>query len=230
MLDFNNTEIAFLPNRNLNWKMLSFIQCDQISFHCEVCQNRYPYCTQYNISLWGGLWNLLYINNLSEVRPLQDCTKTINHLKQFGVKSVLDYSAEERANSGRNRSNIWKETLRSIDFAKSNGNIAYAVFKPSTIQRTTFGKKASEKNEELSYWRDQQFRELKSVLWLCASGAYDNGVRILVMLRITVFRMLWKFDGWGDEKVHKRELLSFATLQMYRHDGCLTLGGSMMIV
>ena len=92
---------------------------------------------------------------------LQDCTKAIDHLRKFNVRSTLDFSAEgEQTPEGIQAT--FEETIRSIDFAKGNDNLAYAVFKPSTIITDELLAKVSEKQEELT------IEEVKA-LWLFAS-------------------------------------------------------------
>lgn len=89
---------------------------------------------------------------------------------KYNVKSTLDYSAEsEQTPEGIQAT--FEETLRSIDFAKGNTNLAYAVFKPSTITTDELLAKASEKREELTIDDVRHFREVpRSVLWRFANG------------------------------------------------------------
>ena len=109
--------------------------------------------------------------------------------------------------------------MRSIDFAKGNDNLAYAVFKPSTITTDELLAKASEKREELTIDDVRHFREFRERFMALCQRAYDNDVRILVDAEDYCFQDA--IDALTDEamrKFNKKRAIVFATLQMYRHD------------
>ena len=70
--------------------------------------------------------------------------------------------------------------MRSIDFAKGNDKLAYAVFKPSTVITDELLAKASEKREELTIEEVKEFREYKERFMAFCQRAYDNDVRLIV--------------------------------------------------
>ena len=132
MLDFNNTEIAFSSKsrgelQNAYWlfntiKYPWLVKCAKVATSIAL-KIHFPLAWAVKPTLYkqfvGG-------------ETLQDCSAAINHLMKYNVKSTLDYSAEsEQTPEGIQAT--FEETLRSIDFAKGNTNLAYAVFKPSTI-------------------------------------------------------------------------------------------------
>ena len=93
--------------------------------------------------------------------------------------STLDFSAEgEQTPEGIQAT--FEETMRSIDFAKGNGNLAYAVFKPSTITTDELLAKASEKRSELTIEEVKAFREFKERFMAFCQRAYENDVRLIV--------------------------------------------------
>ena len=160
MLDFNNTEIAFsaktdgeLQNAKLLFSTIQYpwlVKCAKVASNIAI-KIHFPLAWAVKPTLYkqfvGG-------------ETLQDCTKTIEHLKHFNVKSTLDFSAEsEQTPDGIQAT--FEETMRSIDFAKGNPNLAYAVFKPSTITTDDLLAKASEKRGELSIEEVKQFREFR---------------------------------------------------------------------
>lgn len=218
MLDFNNTEIAFSSKtrgelRNAYWlfstiKYPFLVQTAKVATHIAL-KIHFPLAWAVKPTLYkqfvGG-------------ENLEDCTKAMEHLRQFNVKSTLDYSAEgEKTPAGIQAT--FKETLRSIDFAKENPNIAYAVFKPSTITTDELLAKASEKKEELTIEEVKAFREFRERFMAFCQRAYDNQVRILVDAEDYCFQDA--IDELTDEamrKFNKERAIVFATLQMYRHD------------
>ena len=218
MLDFNNTEIAFsaktdgeLQNAKLLFSTIQYpwlVKCAKVASNIAI-KIHFPLAWAVKPTLYkqfvGG-------------ETLQDCTKTIEHLKHFNVKSTLDFSAESEQTPDGIKA-TFEETMRSIDFAKGNPNLAYAVFKPSTITTDDLLAKASEKRGELSIEEVKQFREFRDRFMAFCQRAYDNDVRILVDAEDYCYQDA--IDELTDEamrKFNKKRAIVFATLQMYRHD------------
>lgn len=218
MLDFNNTEIAFssksqgeLQNAYLLFNTIKhpwLVKCAKIGTNLAL-NIHFPLAWAVKPTLYkqfvGG-------------ETLQDCSKAIDHLMKFNVRSTLDFSAEgEQTPEGIQAT--FEETMRSIDYAKGNDKLAYAVFKPSTITTDELLAKASEKRGELQIEEVKQFREFRERFMAFCQRAYDNDVRILVDAEDYCFQDA--IDELTDEAMrkfnHKRAIV-FATLQMYRHD------------
>lgn len=218
MLDFNNTEIAFsakspseLQNAYLLFNTIKhpwLVKCAKVATQVAL-KIHFPLAWAVKPTLYkqfvGG-------------ETLQDCAKAINHLMKYNVKSTLDFSAEGEQTPEGIRA-TFDETIRSIDYAKGNANLAYAVFKPSTITTDELLAKASEKRGELTIEEVKQFREFRERFMALCQRAYDNDVRILVDAEDYCFQDA--LDELTDEamrKYNKKRAIVFATLQMYRHD------------
>lgn len=218
MLDFNNTEIAFsakspseLQNAYLLFNTIKhpwLVKCAKVATQVAL-KIHFPLAWAVKPTLYkqfvGG-------------ETLQDCAKAINHLMKYNVKSTLDFSAEGEQTPDGIRA-TFDETIRSIDYAKGNANLAYAVFKPSTITTDELLAKASEKRGELTIEEVKQFREFRERFMALCQRAYDNDVRILVDAEDYCFQDA--IDELTDEamrKYNKKRAIVFATLQMYRHD------------
>lgn len=218
MLDFNNTEIAFfsksqseLKNAYLLFNTIKYpwlVKCASIASKIAL-KIHFPLAWAVKPTLYkqfvGG-------------ETLEDSIKIIDHLRQFNVRSTLDFSAEgEQTPAGIQAT--FEETMRSIDFAKGNDNLAYAVFKPSTITTDELLAKASEKRSELTIEEVKAFREFKERFMAFCQRAYDNDVRLIVDAEDYCFQDA--LDELTDEamrKFNKKRAIVFATLQMYRHD------------
>lgn len=160
MLDFNNTEIAFsaksqseLKNAYLLFNTIKYpwlVKCASVVSNIAL---------NIHFPLGWAVKPTLYKQFVGG-ETLQDCTKAIDHLRKFNVRSTLDFSAEgEQTPEGIQAT--FEETIRSIDFAKGNDNLAYAVFKPSTIITDELLAKVSEKQEELTIEEVKAYREFK---------------------------------------------------------------------
>ena len=218
MLDFNNTEIAFSAKSEGELK------------NAYLLFNTIKYPGLVKFAKWATLIALkIHFPLAWAVKPtlykqfvggetLQDCEKAINHLKEFKVMSTLDFSAEgEQTPEGIQAT--FDETIRSIDYAKENKNLAYAVFKPSTITTDELLAKASERHSELTIEEVKAFREFKERFMALCQRAYENDVRILVDAEDYCFQdAIDKLTDDAMRKFNKKRAIVFATLQMYRHD------------
>lgn len=218
MLDFTNTEIALASKSESELRnaylLFSTIQYPWLVKCAKALSN---IALRIHFPLGWALKPTLYKQFVGG-ETLDDCTKEINHLQQFGVYSTLDYSAEsEQTPEGIQAT--FEETLRSIDFAKGNKNLAYSVFKPSTITTDALLAKASEKREKLTIDEVRAFREFRERFMALCERAYKNDVRVLVDAEDYCFQDA--IDELTDEamrKFNKKRAIVFATLQMYRHD------------
>lgn len=218
MLDFNNTEIAFsaksqseLKNAYLLFNTIKhpwLVKCAKLGTNIAL---------SIHFPLGWAVKPTLYKQFVGG-ETLQDCAKAIDHLMKFNVRSTLDFSAEgEQTPAGIQAT--FEETMRSIDYAKGNDKLAYAVFKPSTITTDELLAKASEKRGELTIEEVKQFREFRERFMAFCERAYQNDVRILVDAEDYCFQDA--IDELTDEamrKYNKKRAIVFATLQMYRHD------------
>ncbi len=218
MLDFNNTEIAFSAKSEGELK------------NAYLLFNTIKYPGLVKFAKWATLIALkIHFPLAWAVKPtlykqfvggetLQDCEKAINHLKEFNVMSTLDFSAEgEQTPEGIQAT--FDETIRSIDYAKENKNLAYAVFKPSTITTDELLAKASERHSELTIEEVKAFREFKERFMALCQRAYENDIRILVDAEDYCFQdAIDKLTDDAMRKFNKKRAIVFATLQMYRHD------------
>lgn len=218
MLDFNNTEIAFSA-KSQGELQNAYLLFNTIKHPClvKVAKVGTQVALKVHFPLAWAVKPTLYKQFVGG-ETLQDCGKAIHHLMEFNVKSTLDFSAEgEQTPEGIKAT--FEETLRSIDYAKGNSYLAYAVFKPSTITTDALLAKASEKREELTIEDVKQFREFRERFMALCQRAYDNDIRILVDAEDYCFQDA--IDELTDEAMHKfnkKRAIVFATLQMYRHD------------
>ena len=121
---------------------------------------------------------------------LEECGPTVDGLERAGVKAALDYSAEsEQTPVGIEA--VFAETERSIEYAARNKNVAYAVFKPSTLTTDTLLAKASEHPETLTAAERTDSMHsprvsMRSALWLTGMGCGYSS-----MPKMSGSRMRW---------------------------------------
>lgn len=218
MLDFNNLEIAFSSKTQSELRN-AYLLFNAIKYPSlvKIAKTATNIALKIHFPLAWAVKPTLYKQFVGG-ETLEDCAPSIDHLKKFKVYSTLDYSAEGKKTPEGIQA-TFEETLRSVDYAKKNSNIAYAVFKPSTLTYDELFAKVSEKTGKLTVEEIKEYREFTERFMALCQRAYDNNVRILVDAEDYCFQDA--IDELTDEamrKFNKDRAIVFATLQMYRHD------------
>ncbi|MDR1880795.1 MAG: proline dehydrogenase family protein [Tannerellaceae bacterium] len=218
MLDFDNTEIAFSSKSRAELRNAYMLfSAIKRPFVVRAGKMASQIALQVHLPLAWAVKPTLYRQFVGG-ETLQDTMKPIRHLKQFNVLSTLDYSAEGVQTPAGIQA-TFDETVRSIDFAKDNPDIAYTVFKPSTITTDELLSKASEKNEELTEEEKEAYQAFRERFMALCRRAYLNGVRILVDAEDYCFQdTIDELTGEAMRLFNRERAIVFATLQMYRHD------------
>lgn len=218
MLDFNNLEIAFSSKTRseLNNAYLLFSTIKYPSL-VKIAKVGTALALKIRFPLGWAVKPTLYRQFVGG-ETLEECESTVSHLKKFGVWSALDFSAEGKKTPAGIKA-TFEETKHSVDNARGNPNIAYAVFKPSTLTRDELLCKVSERKGELTIDEVVEFREFKDRFMALCRQAHISNVRILVDAEDYCFQDA--IDQLTDEAMrefNKERAIVFATLQMYRHD------------
>ena len=218
MVDFNNLEVAFSSKSESELKnaylLYNSIKHPGLVKFLKVASN---IALAIHFPMAWAVKPTLYKQFVGG-ETLEDSAKTIDHLMKFNVQSTLDFSAEG-AQTPEGIKATFDETMRSIDYAKGNNNLAFAVFKPSTITTDELLAKASEKRSELTIDEMKQFREYRDRFAAFCKRAFDNDVRLIIDAEDYCFQDA--IDEQTDEMMrlyNKKRAIVFATLQMYRHD------------
>lgn len=218
MLDFNNLEVAFSSKSQAELKN-AYVLFRTINNPGMVkfLKGASNLALKLNLPIGWAVKPTLYKQFVGG-ETLEDCNRIIDHLKKFNVKATLDFSAEgEQTPEGI--AATFEETIRSIDFAKGNPNLAYAVFKPSTITTDEILAKASEHQDELTLAEKALFQDYRERFAALCKRAYENDVRLIIDAEDYCFQDA--IDAQTDEMMrlyNKKRAIIFATLQMYRHD------------
>lgn len=219
MIDFSNTEVAFQmkSNRDLRVAELLFSTIRYSSL-VKLGKQASNIALSIKLPIKWAVKPTLYRQFVGG-ETLQECSRTLDGLAKYGVLSVLDYSAE----GGSQQSDVddaFEETLRSIDYAKGNRNVAYAVFKPTAMQvGEGFLARVAEEPESLSEADKKEFQNWRERMLALCKAAAEAKVRILIDAEEYVYQGL--VDELVEEamELHNKErAYVFATLQMYRHD------------
>jgi proline dehydrogenase len=149
---------------------------------------------------------------------IDDCQDAIELLNKYGIGTILDYSVEGKT-SEEDFDETVNEIIRTIEKAKGNPAIPFAVFKVTGISRFAILEKANNPTTKLT---DTEEAELGGVIerinQICSAG-HKAGVPVFIDAEET-----WIQDTIDSitldmmRKYNTQKTIVYNTLQMYRHD------------
>ncbi len=148
---------------------------------------------------------------------IKDCEKRIQSLARYNVDTILDYSVEGSSNK-ENFDLTASEIIRTIERAKDDENIPFAVFKTSGLARIELLEKIST-NSTLNEKEKIEFELLKDRVKLICQKAYDLEVRIFIDAEESWIQNAIDDLATSMMRIYNTEkAIVYNTLQMYRWD------------
>ena len=167
---------------------------------------------------FNKLIKMTIFNQFCGGESIQDCTKKINELFQFGIGTILDYSVEGKENES-DFEKTKEEIIQTIYFSAKNSKIPFTVFKITGLGKSSLIEKASLDFQSLE---DNELVELNLVAMrvdeIC-KAATENQVSVFVDAE----------DSWYQDyidqlvesmifKYNNESSIVFNTIQLYRHE------------
>ena len=149
---------------------------------------------------------------------IDECAETIIHLGSYQVGTILDYSVEGKT-SDEDFDKTVDIIISTIDRAKNDSNIPFAVFKVTGIARFDLLEKASNKHHKFTDKEQKEIQIIINRIDKIAKAAFDAKVPLFIDAEETWIQDA--IDTWTFEmmlKYNKEEAIVYNTLQMYRHD------------
>ncbi|MGB0837587.1 MAG: proline dehydrogenase family protein [Flavobacteriaceae bacterium] len=147
----------------------------------------------------------------------RDCVPNIEKNYKKGVASILDYSVEGKENE-EEFNKAMNKTLDTIEFAKNNPAIPFAVFKPTGFGRFALYQKLTE-GLKLSEQENDEWEIIKSRFNKVCKAAFEADVPLLIDAEES-----WMQDAADDlieemmATYNVEKAIVYNTLQMYRWD------------
>lgn len=218
MVSFDNTEIAFQSKTNKDLKRAYWL-FKIIASPTIVKIGKYFT----NLALKIGLSirkpvKATIFKQFCGGETIEECKETIKHLGSFQVGTILDYSVEGKT-TDEDFDKTVKIIINTIDRAKNDKNIPFAVFKVTGIARFDLLEKASNKNHKLTDNEQKEIQVIINRIDKIAKAAYDAKVPLFIDAEETWIQDA--IDTWTFEMMLKyniEEPIVYNTLQMYRHD------------
>lgn len=214
---FNNTEKAFSlkSNSELNRAHFLFQMIGKPAL-VKIGTSLTNFALKFHLPVEGIIRKTVFDHFCGGVSE-QDCLQVVAKMYTKGVSSVLDYSVEGKEEEVQFDACL-KMTLKTIDFAKENKAIPFAVFKPTGLGRIDLYEKVGEK-ATLSTTEQEEWNRVVARFEKICQYAFDNDVRILIDGEET-----WMQDAADEvvermmEKFNTKKAIIFNTLQLYRWD------------
>lgn len=149
---------------------------------------------------------------------ITDCDRTIDLLSKYGIGTILDYSVEGKTSEEDFDATV-DEIIATIERAKGNPKIPFAVFKVTGISRFGILERANDNETSLSEIEKAELRSVYDrVNKICESG-FKSNVPVFIdaeetWIQDTIDRIVLEMM----RKYNKQQAIVFNTLQMYRHD------------
>ncbi len=148
---------------------------------------------------------------------IEECHDTIQTLGNYKVGTILDYSVEGKT-SDEDFDKTVDIIISTIERAKNDPNIPFAVFKVTGIGRFEAIERASD-GKNIGTKLTAEIQQIKDRIDRIAKAAYDRKVPLFIDAEETWIQDA--IDRWALEamlKYNKEQAIVFNTLQMYRHD------------
>lgn len=149
---------------------------------------------------------------------ITDCDRVIDLLGKYGIGTIMDYSVEGKTSEEDFDSTV-EEIIATIERAKNNTNVPFAVFKVTGISRFGILEKANHNESALSEIEAAELRSVyERINKICEAGFKANVPLFIdaeeTWIQDTIDRLALEMM----RKYNRNSAIVFNSLQMYRHD------------
>ena len=148
---------------------------------------------------------------------INECNKTIQALAKYQIGTILDYSAEG-AETESSFDATTQETIATIERAKGDDKIAFAVFKVTGIASITLLEKM-DAGQPLSQAEQAAFGRVSKRIHQICNAAHEAKVRIFIdaeesWIQKTIDALAYQMMAHFNDQ----DAIVYNTYQFYRHD------------
>lgn len=217
MIDFNDTETAFVIKSNWQLKKAKFLfQLVGSNALVKFGKKGSELAMRLGLPIRSIVKNTVY-DQFVGGETIEECRKIIDQMRAHNVFSILDYSVEGKATEA-DFDNVMHKTIETIKFGGDKAGVPFCVFKVTGIGRFALLEKISAKGilsvDETAEW--ERIRE--RVKRICQQ-AYES--RIWALIDAEESWIQQAIDDLAEEMMehfNRDKITVFNTLQMYRVD------------
>jgi len=218
MLDFSNTEVAFISKSDRDLKQ-AYLLFKVIASPSIVRFGKWATTLALRLHLpITGLIKATIFKQFCGGETTHDCEGRIQELAAFGIGTILDYSVEGKT-SDDDFEHTTELIISTIRMAKDLKSIPFAVFKVSGIGRFNLLEIASETSITPDAKTQEEIATVKSRFERICDAAASNQIRLFIDAEETWIQPA--LDAWTFEmmcKYNTQRAIIYNTVQMYRHD------------
>lgn len=216
MISFDNTEIAFGGKNNNQLKkaywLFKLVANPTLVKFGKIATNL---ALTLHLPIKGLVKKTIF-SQFCGGETIEECDNAIDYLSNHSIGAILDYSVEGK-HEIEDFDRTAAEIIRTIDAAKENANIPFAVFKLTGV--TTFGLLESWSSNSLTENDSpRKERALKRITGICAHAAKHN---VPLFIDAEESWIQPAIDNIALEMMrlyNKEQAIIFNTAQLYRHD------------
>jgi proline dehydrogenase len=217
MLDFSNTQIAFesKSNSDLNRSYWLFNLIGKPTL-VNIGSSLTTFALKLHLPIKGLIKRTIFKQFVGG-ENIHECSKTVAHLGQYHVGSILDYSVEGKE-SETEFNHCLKETLDTIAKAKHDDNIPFCVFKVTGLARFELLEKISA-NTLLNHNEKEEWERVRERVKTICKTAEESQQSIFIDAEESWIQAA--IDQLADENMmlcNKVKAIVYNTFQLYRRD------------
>jgi proline dehydrogenase len=149
---------------------------------------------------------------------IAECRTTTESLAKFGVGTILDYSIEGKTSEEDFEATV-AEIIRTIEVAKNDANVPFAVFKVTGIAQFKILERANQGLEQLTDEESRAYHSIKDRVHRICEAGFNMNVRVFIDAEETWIQDT--IDTLAKEMMllfNRKKAIVYNTVQMYRHD------------
>ena len=215
MVSFDNTENAFKAKSNADltksyWLFKLVSNPALVNFGAKVAP------LSLNIGFKGLIKSTIFKQFVGG-ETIHDCSNTIVELGKYNIGTILDYSVEGKE-SEADFDACLKETLETIEKAKSEKHIPFCVFKVTGLARFDLLEKVSA-NEKLTNAETTEYENVKQRVNTICKTAFDaNQATFIDAEESWIQPAIDDLADYNMSLYNKQKPIIYNTYQLYRHD------------
>ena len=218
MISFDNTEIAFKGKSNRDLKRAYWL-FKAVGSRWLVKFGRWSTNIAFKLRLpIKGIIRKTIFRQFCGGESIEGSIDASNDLAKRNVKTILDYSIEGKTSDDDFDATV-AEIIATIEQAKNNPNIPFAVFKTTGICLFSILEKSNGSIENLSPEEFKKYRQLSTRVNAICSAAHSCDVPVFIdaeesWIQDTIDRLALEMMV----RYNTKKAIVFNTLQFYRHD------------
>lgn len=217
MLSFDNTEVAFsgksAADLNRSYWLFKLVSNNKLVSFGKSFTN---FAIKTHLPIRSFIKATIF-KQFCGGEDIHECLAAVNNLGKYNVGSILDYSVEGKTTDSEFDATA-AEIMATMDEAKKNEHISFAVFKPTGICNISLYEKVGSK-AQLTPAEQESWKKVQDRYDRICKKAYDSNVQLLIDAEET-----WMQQAADDlahtmmEKYNKERAIVFNTAQLYRKD------------